>query len=181
MDVAGRIFVDTEFKNLPWTGHSDLLWIGLADEAGNSWSAINDDVRIDEHASEFTRNVVLPRMSADEPRLSRRELEAEIRRFCGSPDEFWAWCPTVEVLSKIFGLGPDAPAAFERYWDWDFQLLRRVVDPWPAGWPAQLCNLSTAARNAGIAVPRNDSPHHPRDDALWARRVFQLVAAATRP
>ena len=156
-----RIFLDTEFKNLPWTGHSDLLWIGLADDEGNSWSAINGDVVIDEHASDFTRTVVAPRMTADEPRLSRRELDRAIRDFCGSPDEFWAWCPTVEVLAGAFGLGDNAPAAFDRFWDWDFQLLRRVVDPWPLDWPVSLHDLNAAVRAAGVEVPPNESAHHP--------------------
>ena len=54
--MARRIFVDTEFTNLPWTG-SDLLWVGLADEHGNSWSAINAEVVIDDKVSDFSRDV----------------------------------------------------------------------------------------------------------------------------
>lgn len=76
-----RIFLDTEFKNLPWSGHSDLLWIGLADEEGRWRSAINADAEIDEHASEFTKTVVVPRMTADEPCLDRSQLDAAIRAF----------------------------------------------------------------------------------------------------
>jgi hypothetical protein len=63
-------------------------------------------------------------LTADEPRLDRRDLDAAIRAFCGSPVEFWAWCPTVEALADVFGRGEHAPEAFERFWDWDFQLLR---------------------------------------------------------
>lgn len=173
-----RIFLDTEFKNLPWSGHSELLWVGLADEEGNSWSAINADVAIDDHASDFTRRVVAARMTPDEPRLPQDKLASAIQEFCGAPDEFWAWCPTVELLADFFGLGDEAPSAFARFWDWDLQLLRRVVTPWPAGWPTALLDLNALARQARVAPPRNDSAHHPRDDALWNREVYRLIEAS---
>ena len=175
-----RIFIDAEFKNLPWSGHSEMLWVGLADDEGNCWSGINADVAVDVHASDFTRRVVMLRMPEDEPRLNRTELDAAIRDFCGSPDEFWAWCPSVETLAIAFDLGEHAPAARELYWGWDLQLLRRVVDPWPASWPTQLHDLNEAARAAGIRLPPNNSGHHPRFDALWNRSVFRLLQAAQR-
>jgi len=170
-----RIFIDTEFKNLPWTGHSEMLWVGLADVEGNAWSAINADLAIDDHASEFTRDVVVPRMTPEEPRLRGHELSEAIRRFCGDVDEFWAWCPTVEVLAGLFGLGDAASDAHRQYWDWDLQLLRRAVSPWPDGWPTRLHDLNAAARAAGVMPPTNESAHHPRADALWNVRVFKLI------
>lgn len=175
-----RIFIDTEFKNLPWSGYSEMLWVGLADDESNSWSAINADVAVDGHASDFTKSVVVPRMPDDEPRLHRTDLDAAIREFCGAPDEFWAWCPTVEDLASAFDLPDHAPSVRERYWDWDLQLLRRVVDPWPALWPTQLLDLNAAARAAGIRLPPNGAGHHPRFDALWNRSVFRLVQGAQR-
>lgn len=174
--MTRRIFLDTEFTNLPWTGHSDLLWVGLADEAGNGWSAINAEVVVDETASEFTRSVVVARMPNDEPRLSRDELAAGIIEFCQQPDEFWAWCPTVEILADRFGLGEDAPSVHARYWDWDLQLLEQLVSPWPPGWPTCLCDLNARVRELGLHPSPNDHPHHPGHDALWNRDVFQLIA-----
>lgn len=173
--VVRRIFIDTEFKNLPWTGYSEMLWVGLADEDGNAWSAINADVVIDDRASDFTREVVVPRMTANEPRLRSVELSNAIRNFCGEVDEFWAWCPTIDALAGFFGLGDDAPDAHRRYWDWDLQLLRRNVTPWPSDWPTELRDLNAAARAAGVTPPENDSAHHPRDDALWDLTVFRLI------
>jgi hypothetical protein len=64
-----RIFLDTEFTDLPWSGHSELLWVGLADQDGRSWSAVNAEVSTDAHFSEFVRDVVVPLIPADEPRL----------------------------------------------------------------------------------------------------------------
>lgn len=170
-----RIFLDTEFKNLPWSGHSAMLWVGLADEAGNAWSAINADVGLDDHVSQFTRDVVVPRTTADEPRLSAADLSEGIRQFCGAVEEFWAWCPTVGVLASAFGLGDGAGEAHHRYWDWDLQLLQRTVAPWPEGWPTRLNDLHAAARATGVTPPKNDSAHHPRDDALWNLRLFKLI------
>ncbi len=37
--MTRRIFVDTEWTSPPWSGQAELMWIGLADEEGRSWSA----------------------------------------------------------------------------------------------------------------------------------------------
>ncbi|MEM9134562.1 MAG: hypothetical protein AAF962_02605 [Actinomycetota bacterium] len=173
-----RIFLDTEFKNLPWTGHSELWWVGLVDDDGNEWSAVNAGVRIDDTASDFARTVVAPLISDDEPRLTARELGAGIVEFCGRPDEFWAWCPSVQDLEVAFALGPEGEQAHARYWDWDLQLVRTVVDPWPDGWPIGLCDLHEASIRAGIELPTNDLPHHPVHDARWNSEVHRRLRSA---
>lgn len=174
---VARIFIDAEFKNLPWTGHGDLLWLGLADEAGRSWSAVNAEVDLD-HASRFTLDVVVPKMSHDEPRLRRTELAAAVIAFCGEPDEFWAWCPTVDQL-HAFGLtGSEALGAYRHYWDWDFQLVRSAVEPWPPNWPTRCHDLQDYALRARIELPPNPGAHHPRLDALWNLEVFKKAQAS---
>lgn len=175
--MTRRIFLDTEFKNLPWTGHSELLWVGLADEDGNSWSAINADVAIDEYASDFTRSVVVPLMTDAEARLAVDDLRDAIVEFCGDPDEIWAWCPTVDQVQRLLGAEQESTAeAHRRYWDWDLQLLRTVVRPWPSTWPTDLRDLNALARSAGVTPPPNLGPHNPRNDALWNREVFLLAS-----
>ncbi|MCO8129428.1 hypothetical protein NHL50_19675 [Acidimicrobiia bacterium EGI L10123] len=117
-------------------------------------------------------------MIAEEPRLGGDDLSEAIRDFCGDVDEFWAWCPTVEELAgPPFDLGDEAEQAHRRYWDWDLQLLRRLVSPWPDGWPTGLCDLNAAVRSAGITPPPNESAHHPRGDASWNAAVFRLLQA----
>lgn len=175
MLVVRRIFFDTEFTDLPWSGHSELLWVGLADQEGRSWSALNAEVSIESHLSEFVRDVVVPLIPADEPRLGRRELSAAIVEFCAQVDEFWAWCPTPAVLSEVFALGEEAASAHDRYWDWDFQLLKKAVDPWPDAWPQELHDLNRVVRERGIEVPPNEHAHHPRSDALWDLHVWGLL------
>ncbi len=175
-----RIFLDVEFKNLPWTGNSELWWIGLVDDDGDEWSAVNAGVSLDHAASEFARTVVAPLIPADEPHLTTEELAAGIVEFCGQPDEFWAWCPSVDDLATTFDLGDGAKQAHARYWDWDLQLVRTVVDPWPDGWPTRLHDLHQAANTAGIELPANDLPHHPRHDARWNREVLRRVRSVGR-
>ncbi len=178
MLLVRRIFLDTEFTDLPWSGRSTLLWVGLADQSGRSWSAVNAEVTIESHLSEFVRNVIVPMIPADEPRLGHSEMSRAIVDFCGEVDEFWAWCPTPEVLSDVFALGEEATTAYDRYWDWDFQLLKRVVDPWPNGWPRELHDLNRVVRERGIEVPPNEHAHRPRSDALWDLRVWELLDLA---
>ena len=105
-----RIFLDTEFTDLPWSEHSELLWVGLADEDGRSWSALSADVSTDTRFSQFVREVVVPLIPAHEPRLRRADLSAAIVEFCADVDEFWAWCPTPATLSEVFALGEAAAA-----------------------------------------------------------------------
>jgi hypothetical protein len=175
MFVVRRIFLDTEFTDLPWSGHSELLWVGLADQDGNSWSAVSADVSTETDLSDFVRDVVVPLIPADEPRLGPREMSSAIVEFCAGVDEFWAWCPTPETLSEVFALGEEAASAYDRYWDWDFQLLKSAVDPWPDVWPPGLNDLHRVVRERRIEVPPNEHAHHPRSDALWDLHVWGLL------
>ena len=132
-------------------------------------------VAAENNVSVFVRDNVLPHISPDEPRLTKPALRSAVLDFCGQPDEFWAWCPSRE---DVISLNAPAPAdAHARLWDWDLQLLRRLLDPWPEGWPTILCDLHGLADKTGIALPLNEVAHHPRHDALWNARVFELAAA----
>ena len=175
MLVMRRIFLDTEFTDLPWSGHSELLCVGLADQDGRSRSALSADVSTEAHLSEFVRNVVVPLIPADEQRLGRTELSSAIVEFCADVDEFWAWCPTPAILSEVFALGEKADSAYDQYWDWDFQLLKRAVDPWPEAWPRGLHDLHRVVRERRIEVPPNERAHHPRSDALWDLHVWEVL------
>ncbi len=103
--------------------------------------------------------------------MRRDELRGAIINFCGCPDEFWAWRPTADDLVSL-DAPTDAEPLHARLWDWDFQLLRKVVDPWPDAWPTSLCDLQALAARTGVALPENPSAHHPQHDALWNLRVL---------
>lgn len=175
--MVRRIFLDTEWTAPPWLEESELMWIGLADEHGRSWYGISSDVEIDPSTNSFVSGA-FRLIAPDEPRLSRRQLAAEVLDFCGQVDEFWAWVPTVERFAAWFGLGDDAPEVFNRCWDIDLQMLRALVDPWPSAWPVRLNDLNAAAAAAGVEVPPRAANHlHPRVHAEWNRQLFDLICA----
>ncbi len=173
--MTRRIFVDTEWTRPPWSADSELLWVGLADEAGSAWSAVAADVDLER----LVGSEIVSLIPADEPRLGRLELAAGVVRFCGDVDELWAWIPTVESVAEWFGLGADAADLYSRYRDVDLQHLQSLVEPWPEDWPSRLFDLRTAAVEAGVDIPDRSPDHlNPRVHALWNRRLFELILQA---
>ncbi len=180
MAVTRRIFVDTEWTSLPWSDQAELMWIGLADEEGRSWSAISADVDIDSSTNDFIAGI-WKYIKPDDPRSTSNEMAASVREFCGDVDEFWAWIPTMESFAKWFDLGRDAPDIYARYWDWDLQMLRSLVDPWPEGWPDSLHDLNAAAVEAGVEIPPRQANHlAPSVHAVWNRELFELILQSRR-
>lgn len=176
--MARRIFVDTEWTAEPWTAGSELMWIGLADEQGRSWYGISSEVEIDPSTNAFVSGA-FRLIKPDEPRLSRNELAEAVVSFCGQVDEFWAWIPTLERFAAWFHLGDEAPQVFKQCWDVDLQMLRALVNPWPAGWPSRLLDLNAAAVAAGVEIPPRAANHlHPRVHAEWNRQLFDLIRRA---
>jgi hypothetical protein len=175
LGVTRRIFVDTEWTSLPWSGRAELMWIGLADEEGRSWSAISADVEIDSSTNDFIAGV-WKYIKPNDPRSPSHEMAAGVREFCGDVDEFWAWIPTMESFAEWFDLGRDAPDIYAGYWDWDLQMLRSLVDPWPEGWPDGLHDLNAAAVEAGVEIPTRQANHlAPTVHATWNRELFELI------
>lgn len=177
--MTRRIFLDTEWTAPPWLPQCGLMWVGLADEDGRSWYGISSEVEIDP-----TKNAFMPGVfrliAPDEPRLTRAQLAAEVLRFCGSEvSEFWVWIPTQERFAAFFGLGDEAPQMFEKYRDVDLQMLRALVNPWPAGWPQRVHDLNAAAVAAGVEIPPRAPNHlHPRVHVEWNRQLFERIRAA---
>ncbi len=169
-----RIVLDTEFSDLPWTGRSALLWVGLADESGKRWSAVSAGADL-RHCSAFVRDQVLPQIPPDEPSLGPSDLASAVIDFCGEVDQFWAWFPDERDLQHL-GL-PDTtiPGMLDRYADWDFQLLRHHVHPWPRAWPRTCQDLHRLACATGVLLPANPRPHHPAFDAAWGCDVLRAA------
>lgn len=176
--MTRRIFFDTEWTAVPWSGCAELMWIGLADEHGGSCSAISADVDIDPATNDFVAGVWTYISPADR-RIPSREILTGVIDFCGDIDEFWAWVPTLESVTEFCDLGHDAPAICEQYWDWDLQLFRSLVDPWPDGWPELLCDLNAAAVESGVEIPPRRPDHlAPTVHAVWNADLFTLIATA---
>ncbi len=176
--MTRRIFVDTEWTSLPWSGHAELMWIGLADEDGRSWSAISAEADLDPTTNDFISGI-WNYISPNDPRSTSEEMAAGIVEFCGDVDEFWAWIPTMGSFAEWFDLGGDAPDIYARYWDFDLQMLRSLVDPWPPGWPDTLHDLNAAATEAEVEIPPRQ-PNHlaPTVHPVWNRELFERIKAA---
>lgn len=170
--VTRRIFLDTEWTAAPWSEQCELMWIGLAEEEGRSWYGISSEADIDPSG-------VFRLISPGIPRLSMEELSAGVVDFCRNVDEFWAWIPTLERFAEWFGLGEEAFELYNNYWDFDLQVLRSLVQPWPDGWPDSLLDLNAAAVEAGVDIPHRAENHlHPQVHVEWNRDLFKLISAS---
>lgn len=176
--MTRRIFLDTEWTAAPWSGRAELMWIGMADEAGRAWYGISSEVEIDPAHNAFVAGA-FRLITPHEPRLSRAQLAAAVADFCGERvDEFWVWIPTLEKFAAWSGLGSEAGAVYEDCRTVDLQMLRALVSPWPAGWPEQADDLNAAAVAAGVEIPARAENHlHPRVHAEWNRRLFERICA----
>lgn len=173
-----RIFVDTEWTAAPWHPDCQLMWIGLADEQGHSWYGISSEAPIDPATNPFVAGA-FRLVSPHEHRLSRRELAAAVVAFCGAVDEFWAWIPTQQRFAEWFRLGDEAAPLYRQHRDVDLQMLRGLVQPWPAAWPTTLQDLNAHATAAGVDLPpRADNHLHPRVHADWNRALFERIRQA---
>ena len=176
--MTRRIFLDTEWTKPPWAKGSELMWIGLADEEGRSWYGISSEVEIDPATNDFIAGV-FRLITPDEPRLTNQEIAAAAIDFCGNVDEFWAWIPTFERFAAWFGLGKEAAEVYAKHWDVDLQMVRALVQPWPAGWPDRLLDLNAAAVAAGVELPPRAVNHlHPRVHAEWNQELFKRIRMA---
>ncbi len=176
--VTRRIFLDTEWTALPWSGEAELMWIGLADEEGNTWSAISADAEIDPASNDFIAGA-FKYISPDDPRSTSAQMAADVVEFCGDVDEFWVWIPTLESFCEWFDLGDEGPDVYAKYRDWDLQMLRMLVDPWPHGWPEVVHDLNKAAVEAAVEIPpRQDNHLAPDVHADWNRQLYARIAQA---
>lgn len=176
--MTRRIFLDTEWTAPPWSDRAELMWIGLADEQGRSWYGISSEVDIDPSTNDFIAGA-FRLISPDEPRLTRTQIAAAVIEFCGDVDEFWAWIPTLQSFSQWFGLGEEGAALYAKVRDVDLQMLRSLLQPWPAAWPERLHDLNAAATEAGVTIPPRAVNHlHPRVHAEWNRQLHALIRAS---
>ena len=173
--MTRRVFLDTEWTAPPWSGRSELMWIGLADEEGRSWYGISSEVDIDPSTNDFMSGV-FRLITPDEPRMVNAAIAAAVIEFCGDVDEFWAWIPTMERFAEWSGLGEEAAEVYAKCRDIDLQMVRSLVQPWPDGWPDRLLDLNAAAVEAGVEIPPRAVNHlHPRVHAEWNRKLFDLI------
>lgn len=166
-----RVFLDTEFTDLPWTGRSELLWVGLACSDGRSFGGLCADTDVS-LSSTFVRAHVLPRVTADVVRMSRRDLARAVVEFADPVDELWAWCPDEAGVST----SAYRPRTRRRSGTVTATGTSSCCAPWSThgrvGWTAACRDLADLARRSGIELPPNPRAHDPVADAEWGRSVF---------
>lgn len=173
-----RVVVDTEWTAVPWSPSADLLWIGLADENGQSWCGLLSEAHIDPADQQYVADL-LRLITPDVPRLTRAELASAVEAFCGPVDEFWVWIPTFESFAAWSRLGDRAAPTYSACRDIDLRMLRSLVKPWPTAWPAEARDLNAAAVAAAVTPPERAANHlHPRVHSQWNARLLGLIHAA---
>lgn len=174
------VFVDTEWTAVPWSEHSDLLWVGLSDLRGESFCALASEPRVHPSNEKYVADL-LCLIKSDVPRLSRQDLSAGVRAFCGDEVEFWAWIPTLESFAAWSKLGANAPSIYEQCREIDLHMLQSLVTPWPKTWPSSLNDLNAVAVARGVSLPPRAPNHlHPRVHSKWNQQLFSLIQAASK-
>lgn len=158
-----RIYFDTEFLENGRT--IDLLSIGLVDDRGRTFYAIDAECDIDQ-ANDWVRAHVLPLLhTPDGPSLPRAALRQAVLDFCGAqgPLEFWAYNGAFDwvVLCQLFGS------------------MRTFPDQWPT-YCMDIKQWRDHLRGTGPrpALPKQTTPvHHALNDALWVKEAWHALEA----
>ena len=114
-----RFFYDTEFIEDGLT--IDLVSIGIVDESGREYYAINSQ-HDPSKAGPWVRRHVLDKLpSPSDPRWrSRERIRAEVLEFLtapGEPIELWAWVAAYDhvALCQLWGAMPALPREIPRF------------------------------------------------------------------
>lgn len=152
-----RLFLDTEFLDQPWPGAPELISIGITDERGASFYAVNEEFN-DEFVNAWVRENVVPHLS---PR--------------NSPE----WMSASAIRERIVEMWPKVSEvwAFHGTWDW-YLLVQRIFLGYmkiPEGWPRYFHELGMIKGSHLCAeCPTEDGiVHHALADAKWNRLMYQ--------
>ena len=185
MVTRARAFLDTEFKNLPWTGETATC-CGSASPTKRKRSCRVRSTRTStwRAPSGFTLRVVVPRMSANEPapRASPDSSRRQSLKSCRQTGRVLGLAPngrsapgtrsrragrSPRATSPLLGLGLPAVAGGGRAVAGD--VAERPVATGKA------CTIA-----AGLVLPSVPrGAHHPRFDALWNRQGVGLARASS--
>lgn len=147
-----RLFLDTEFIDRPWPDAPELISIGITDDRGQEFYAVNNqfDPEEDEVNPWVTENVV--------PHLSPR----------GGPE----WMHPLDMKDRILSLWPKADEVWAYWGSWDWYLLVQRIfggfDKIPEGWPGFFHELGALKRSHKCGdCPPGEDEHHALADAKW--------------
>ncbi|GAA2522533.1 hypothetical protein [Pilimelia columellifera] len=169
-----RVFLDTEFTDLPWTGRSRLLWVGMVDDGGQQFTAVAADA-LAVPCSPFVQAQVLPLIDPAVPVLDGSEMATALAEFLHGATEVWAWFPTIADVGTFGFDATEAAEIWSAYADWDYQLVSSAAGPQASGWPTRCDDLHALAIETEVELPHNPRPHHPVHDARWGHQVYMAA------
>lgn len=158
------LFLDTEFTGLDHPD-PDLISVGLVNEAGDAFYAELPPETYIERASSWVRGHVLPLLWGGRFEMPRAEISAQLV----------AWISAIgdQTISVT-----DSP-------DYDFELIKPLLDPWPSNLARQAMVFDSYVMGAELqpwlagvmeAYHTNGRPqHHAMHDAQ-ALRVGMMMA-----
>jgi hypothetical protein len=179
-----RYYLDTEFDE----SRVELISVGIVDQTGRRFYAINEDYDWDLAAPWLLNNV--------QPRLRPDEDES-----CNSPDHLCSWAIFDQNLFYVEGScseiadhlrswanldqGDEGHEFWAYYGAWDWVLLRRLFrHDAPMALPLLYLDLKQLALSVGVEGPLSDlvayvePRHNALADAEWCRRAHEALAVA---
>lgn len=152
-----RLFFDTEFIDNPWPDAPELISIGIVDESGKEFYAVNTEFDPAD-ANDWVQNNVFPHLR--DPECSGEGMSPEImRRIIMDKwlkvDKVWAYCGT---------------------WDW-YLLVQRIFGGYmkiPEGWPNFYHELGVLKRShkCDRCMKEGILDHHALGDAKWNHLMY---------
>ncbi len=180
--MTRRIFIDCVPSRTSHGGGEQIFWVGLADEDGNVFSAVNADVGL-EGLDDRIRDQVLPLVPADEVRLPRDLLASAIVEWVGpNPVQWWTWRPPVEESANTEAADEQSTPQQTTH-SCALEGLVDLVNPWPEAWEDAARDVNDVAHHTpyGVDLPDIPRPYHPALAAAWVRDVWSLFHDATFP
>ena len=175
--MATQVFIDTEFTDLPWKPHSELISIGLCTNSHIQYYACNADV---DHTkmSPFVKQNIFPYLEFTQYKKTKRDIAEDIHQLLNEEDEliFWAIFPTIDQLKKLNDSALSPQQIFDQYADWDYQLLKNLFAQRPPNFPSNCSNLTEILQDIPPhLIPKNEQAHNALSDALWNYKIWKLA------
>ncbi|WP_440905655.1 hypothetical protein ACMZOO_04975 [Catenovulum sp. SX2] len=175
-----NIFIDTEFTCLPGDeSHSEIMSIGIYCEDGSHYYGVLSDFN-QLHHSPFVAEHALPLLPPNSTRKPKHIISNELVSFLIGKDitSVWATFPTVEQLKKLFSVSTDVEYIYQKYADWDYQLLLDLLGELPKGFPTFCKDITPLYKSLKTSeVPENSRTHDALQDAIWNYKVWEVATS----
>ncbi|CAM3856524.1 3'-5' exoribonuclease [Parendozoicomonas haliclonae] len=179
-----NIFIDTEFTCLPGdNSSSEMISIGIYCENGCEYYACLSD--FDQSSlSPFVRDNIIPLLPDRAVRKPKEVISQEITKLLSEHEitSVWATFPTIDQLENLYSEKENIREIHQKYADWDFQLLLKVLNKIPENFPTQCKDITPYYLSLDPSkMPKNESSHDALQDAIWNYKVWRRARASSAP